>query len=182
MRAEDDDFVEGGEDNGGCGFSLAFQPWFACTVAFFPFGAASVFVFGVAAVVFFFCGAAFVFPGFDLITGVNRVEERDVNNVQLVLSIADCVATFDALGLTFFFVEILVVNPLFNLFGVDERVYSALWDIGRSVIVCLIWSLYSLQRIGGLSRSYSMMNKGVVDASADRDASMLLWLLNLELL
>ena len=51
------------------------------------------------------------------------MEQRDINNVQLALSIVDCIATFDVSGLAFFFVEKLAVNPLFNLFGVDERVY-----------------------------------------------------------
>ena len=54
------------------------------------------------------------------------MEESDTNNVQLVVSIADRITTLDASGLAFFVVERLVVNPPFNLFGVDESVYSAL--------------------------------------------------------
>ena len=50
------------------------------------------------------------------------MEQRDINNVQLALSIVDCIATFDVSGLAFFFVEKLAVDPLFNLFGVDESV------------------------------------------------------------
>ena len=150
-------------------------PFLVCLQCCFVLsGAAFDFVLKVVAADLFSCGAALVFPGFDLITGVNGVEERDVNNVQLVLSIADHVETFDALGLAFFFVKRLVLNPLFNLFRVGERVYSALFDIGGSVTFFQIWLLYSLRRIGALSRSFSVMNKGVVNAPADRESSMLL--------
>ena len=105
MGVEDDALVEGGDDKRGCCFSLAWTPALVCLCCCFVlFGAASDFFFEVAGAVFFFCGKAFVFPGFDLVTGANGAEERDVNNVQFVLTMADHVATFDELGLAFFFV------------------------------------------------------------------------------
>ena len=58
---------------------------------------------------------------------MNGVELSDVNRVILVPSATDRVATLDASGFSFFVVERLVVNPSFNLFGVEEGVYSALW-------------------------------------------------------
>ena len=129
MGVEDDALIEGGDNKGGCGLSLACAPALVCLCCCFVlFGAAFYPIFEVAAADFSSFGAALVFPRFDLITGVNGVEETDANNVQLVLSIADHVATLVASGLTFFVVERLSVNSLFisNLFGVDERVYSAL--------------------------------------------------------
>ena len=148
VRIVDDVLDEGGDGIYGClsdeaGNSVFFCPRlsFVFLVVDFAFcldeSAFALLFFGV----FFDLeddGALFFLPIFNLIIGVNGVESSFAKGEILTLSVADRVATLDASGFAFFVVDRLVVNPDFNRFGVEDRVYSALWRILRSVTLSLI--------------------------------------------